>query len=50
MHVVIPLPDHPGPSPQLGGQALWMLGVSVMLGVVVVASLATAVIAVRVAS
>jgi hypothetical protein len=34
----------------LRDRALWMLGVSVMLGVVVVASLATAAIAVRAAA
>ncbi|APR82404.1 Hypothetical protein A7982_07753 [Minicystis rosea] len=32
---------------ELGARALWMLGVSVMLGVVVVAGLATAALAVR---
>lgn len=44
--IVIPLSDEPA----LATRALWMLGVSVMLGVVVVASLATAAIAVRAAT
>lgn len=50
-NVVIPLPDETRSearsSAYLGARALWMLGVSVMLGVVVVASLATAALAVR---
>jgi hypothetical protein len=44
--IVVPLAD----EPQLAARALWMLGVSVMVGVVLVASLATAAIAVRAAA
>lgn len=44
--VVIPLRDHQAMI-ALGAHALWMLGVGVVFGVVVVAGLATAVLAVR---
>lgn len=50
-HVVIPLPDDtrdPRAAAVLGARALWMFGVSVMVGVVVVAGLASAALAVRV--
>jgi len=43
---VIPLPDEPR-AIDLGTRALWMLGVSVMVGVVLVAGLATAALVVR---
>jgi hypothetical protein len=61
-HAVIPLPDDARDSRDsrdsrdarvtaaLGASALWMLGVSVMVGVVVVAGLASAALAVRVAT
>jgi hypothetical protein len=55
-HVVIPLPDDArdsrdsGETAALGARALWMFGVSVMVGVVVVAGLASAALAVRVAT
>lgn len=44
---VFPLPDDTRAESRIGASALWMLGVSVMLGVVVVAGLATAALAVR---
>lgn len=47
---VIPLSNTTRVEPGLGARALWMLSVSVMVGVVVVAGLATAAVAVRAAS
>jgi len=48
--IVIPLPDDPRTEAALGARALWMFGVGVMVGVVVVAGIASAAIAVRIAS
>lgn len=49
-NIVIPLPDDARAEVALGARALWMLGVSVMVGVVVVAGLASAALAVRMSS